>query len=139
MLFAAVGAADLLNSTAISLIITQIIDFFFSAIMALVIMGFGLYIANLVQKIVTSAAGTNGRFLGSAVRLIIIIFTVAMALGQLGLAENIVNLAFGITLAAIAFAAALAFGLGSRDIAGREVDQILSNWRASQPDEVEAE
>ncbi|MBE2220835.1 MAG: mechanosensitive ion channel [Anaerolineae bacterium] len=139
ILFAAVGASDLLQSQAISLIMTQIIDFFFSAVLALVIMGIGLYIANLVQKIVKSAAGANGRFLGSVARLIIIILAAAMALGQLGLAENIVNMAFGITLAAVAIAAALAFGLGSREIAGREVDQLLSNWRAGQVVEVKAE
>lgn len=138
LLFAAVGAADLLNSSAISLIMTQIIDFFFSAVLALIIMGVGLYIANLIQRIVQSAAGANGRFLGTAARIVIIILAAAMALDQLGLAENIVNLAFGISLAAIAFAAALAFGLGSRDIAGREVDQILTNWRTGQSAEIEA-
>lgn len=139
LLFAAVGAADLLQSQAISLIMTQIIDFFFSAVLALIIMGVGLYIANLVQMIVRSAAGANGRFLGSAARVVIIILAAAMALGQLGLAENIVNMAFGISLAAIAFAAALAFGLGSRDIAGREVDKLLTDWRTGQLSEGEAD
>jgi len=35
----------------------------------------------------------------------------------MGLADNIVNMAFGFTLGSIAIAAALAFGLGGRDAA----------------------
>jgi hypothetical protein len=49
-----------------------------------------------------------------------------MALRQTGLADDIVNLAFGITLGAAAVAFALAFGLGGRDIAAR----TLEEWRA---------
>jgi hypothetical protein len=36
-----------------------------------------------------------------------------------------VNLAFGLSLGAIAFAAALAFGLGGREVAGRELDNMV--------------
>ncbi len=131
ILLAAVGAADLLNSPAISAILSQFVEFFFQIVLALIIIGVGLYFANLVRDVVESAAGSNGRFWGASARILIIVLTVAMALGQLGLAENIVNLAFGITLAAIAFAAALAFGLGSREVAGREVEQVLVDWRNS--------
>lgn len=129
ILLSAVGAADLLQSESISLIMTQIVDFFFRVILALIIVGLGLYFANLARDVATSAGGANGRFWGTTARLVIIVLAVAMALGQLGLASDIVNLAFGITLGAIAFAAALAFGLGSRDVAGREVEQALTNWR----------
>ena len=50
-----------------------------------------------------------------------------MALRQTGLADDIVNLAFGLTLGAAAVAFALAFGLGGRDVAER----TLEDWRAS--------
>jgi hypothetical protein len=55
----------------------------------------------------------------------------AMALRQMNIAEDIVNLAFGLTLGAIAVAAALAFGLGSRQIAAREVDKVLTEFRST--------
>jgi len=45
-----------------------------------------------------------------------------MALQQIGIASEIVNLAFGLLLGAIAVA--VAFGLGSRDIAG----QVRECW-----------
>ena len=40
-----------------------------------------------------------------------------MALREMGLANEIITLAFGLLLGAIAVAAALAFGLGCRDLA----------------------
>ena len=40
----------------------------------------------------------------------------------MGLADNIVNLAFGLTLGAVAVAAALAFGFGGRDAAKTVAD-----------------
>jgi hypothetical protein len=47
-----------------------------------------------------------------------------MALREMGLANEIINLAFGLLLGGIALAAALAFGLGGREVAGRE----LKDW-----------
>jgi hypothetical protein len=52
-----------------------------------------------------------------------------MALQQIGVAPDIVNLAFGLLLGAIAVAIALAFGLGSRDIAREQVQQWLESFK----------
>jgi hypothetical protein len=45
----------------------------------------------------------------------------------MGVASNIIAIAFGAVLGAIAVAAALAFGLGGREIAG----QVLEDWMKS--------
>jgi hypothetical protein len=55
-----------------------------------------------------------------------------MALRQMGLAEDIVNLAFGLMLGAVAVAAAIAFGLGGREVAGRELERFIEGRRAAQ-------
>ena len=47
----------------------------------------------------------------------------AMGLRQMGLADNIVNMAFGFTLGSVAVAVALAFGLGGRDAAKAVADK----------------
>lgn len=53
-----------------------------------------------------------------------------MGLRQIGIAPDIVNMAtFGLLLGAIAVSVALAFGLGSRDVAGREVEGWLKKLR----------
>ncbi len=59
------------------------------------------------------------RVLPAAVRAGIIAVGSFMALRELRIAPEIVNAAFMFTLAAAAVAAALAFGLGARDVAGR--------------------
>ena len=43
----------------------------------------------------------------------------------MGLADDIINLAFGLILGAIAVAFALAFGLGGREQAGQVVQRLL--------------
>ena len=62
-------------------------------------------------------------------RVAIIVFSSALALRQTGIAQDIVNLAFGILLGAIAIAAALTFGLGGRDVAAKEIERWLNSIR----------
>jgi hypothetical protein len=97
--------------------------------LALIILGIGIYLANLARSVVLSAGGENAAFMASVARVAILVLAGAMALRQLGIADDIVNLAFGILLGALAIAAALAFGLGSRDVAGREVERFVSSLR----------
>jgi len=51
-----------------------------------------------------------------------------MGLKAMGLADNIVNMAFGFTLGAVAVAAALAFGFGGRDAAKRIADNLANKF-----------
>jgi hypothetical protein len=94
-----------------------------------VILGIGLYLANVARNVVLGTAGDQAKLLSQAAWLAIVILTVAMGLRQMGIANDIVNLAFGLLLGAIAVAVALAFGLGSREIAAREVESVLKRWR----------
>jgi len=61
--------------------------------------------------------------LASIARIAILGLVLAMGLKAMGLADNIVNMAFGFTLGAVAIAAALAFGLGGRDAAKTVTDK----------------
>ena len=56
-------------------------------------------------------------------RVAILGLVIAMGLRAMGIADDIVNLAFGLVLGAVAVATALAFGLGGRDAAGRVADR----------------
>ena len=47
-----------------------------------------------------------------------LVFAFTMAVHQLGVAEDFVLMSFGLLFGALCLAAALAFGLGSRDVAG---------------------
>lgn len=65
---------------------------------------------------------TERPFLANVAKAAIVIFALAIALRNLGIANEIVTLAFGLLLGSIAIAAAIAFGIGSKEVAGREVD-----------------
>ena len=130
MLFAAISAAELLGSASLSAILTAFIGFLGQLVMALIIFAIGLYLANLTRNIILSAGGESARFGATVARVAILVLAGAMGLRQLGVADDIVNMAFGIMLGALGVAAALAFGLGSREVAGREVEKLLDSVRA---------
>jgi hypothetical protein len=52
-----------------------------------------------------------------------------MGLRAMGIADDIVNLAFMLTFGAVAVAGALSFGLGGREAAGRQMEYWLSKLR----------
>jgi len=66
-------------------------------------------------------------------RIAIIVLTTAMALRQMGLADDIVNLAFGLTLGALAIAFALALGLGGREIASTGLRTLVDSMKSKRP------
>ena len=129
MLFAAIEAADLIGFAGLSDLISQLTEFVGHVALGLVIFGLGLYLANLAAGIVLARAGEGGGLLSTAVRTAILILAAAMALRQMGLANEIINIAFGLLLGAVAVAIALAFGLGARDIAAKEVERWLEAMR----------
>jgi hypothetical protein len=130
MLFASVEAARLLGFGALADLLAQFIQLGGQIILGLIVFGIGLYLANLAANMIESSGATNARLLAWAARVAILVLSGAMALRQMGIANEIVNLAFGLLLGAIAVAAALAFGFGGRDIAGRELEQWVQRLKA---------
>jgi len=101
--------------------------FIWQVVLGLVIFGIGLWLGNLAGKAIETGVSVNAKLLATVARVAIWVLAGTMALNQMGLGSEIVNLAFGLTLGGIAIAVALAFGLGGRELAGRE----LEKWRAT--------
>lgn len=129
MLFATIEAVDLLGFVIVANLIANFLTFAGQIVLGGVIFGLGLYLANLARSVILSTAGAEAIWLSQAARFAIIVLTTAMGLRQMGIAPDIVNLAFGILLGAIGVSVALAFGLGSRDVAAREVEGWLNRLR----------
>jgi len=119
--FAVMEAAEVLNFQMLSNLSSQFIAFAFRVILAVVILGAGILIGNWVKRL-TQGAAKERPFIANLAKAAIVVFALAIALRSLGIADEIVTLAFGLLLGSIAVAAAIAFGIGSKDIAGREVD-----------------
>ena len=125
VLFGAVTATEILQLDQLTLIVRAIMEIAAQVLIGVLIFGIGVYIANLAFRLIKSSSGSSSNMLAQAARVAILAFVGAMALGQMGVAPNIVNLAFGLLLGAIAIAIAIAFGLGGREVAGKQ----LEDWR----------
>ena len=72
-------------------------------------------------------------YVAAIARFGILGIVIAMGLRAMGVADDIVDLAFGLTLGSVAVAVALSFGLGGREAAGRQMGHWLSSLRGSSP------
>ena len=96
----------------------------FSAILILVI---GYVTAGFLSRTVLIALVNNGyhyaKLLAEAVRLLLVVLILAMALEQLAIAPNIVVAAFSIIFGGIVIALAIAFGVGGIEAARRIIEK----------------
>ncbi|MGD8478306.1 MAG: mechanosensitive ion channel, partial [Burkholderiales bacterium] len=129
MLFATVEAANRLGFAQVRDLVSAFIEFGGDILLGGVIFVVGYWLANLAFKAITRASGAESSGLGHVARLAIIGLVIAMGLRAMGIADDIVNLAFGLTLGAVAIAFALSFGLGGREAAGRQMEHWLSKLR----------
>ncbi|MBW4540445.1 MAG: mechanosensitive ion channel [Myxacorys chilensis ATA2-1-KO14] len=129
MLFATVAATNILNIPALTAIVSGLLLVFGRILVGLVVFAVGLYLANLAYSLITSSGSRQSRILGQTARVAIIGLVSAMALQQMGIATNIVNLAFGLLLGAIAVAIAISFGLGGRDVASEQLREWLKDFK----------
>lgn len=136
MLFATVAAVDVLQIQALTAIVTGILIIAGRILVGLVIFAIGLYLANLAYNLIISSGSRQARTLAQIARIAIIALVIPMALQQMGIAGNIVELAFGLLLGAIAVAIALAFGLGARDIAAAQVREWLDSFKQDRPPDI---
>ena len=125
MLFATVEAGNQLGFHRFSDMIGTFVEFAGDVLLGSAILIIGFMLANVAYEAITRASGeARGTMLARIARLAILGIVLAMGLRAMGIADDIVNLAFGLTLGAVAVAVALAFGLGGREAAGR----LASRW-----------
>lgn len=127
-LIALVVAFDALGLTAVSDVLRSLLLWLPNLVVALVVLVIGGLAANALANVVRGATSKaqlgNPNFLANVARIAIWAFAVIVAVNQIGVAESLVNTLFMGTVAALALAIGLAFGLGGRDTAG----QIVHNW-----------
>lgn len=123
MLFAVVEAGNQLGFQRFSDLILTFIEFAGDVLLGSVILIIGFMLANAAYEAISRASGSPTP-LARVARFAILGIVLAMGLRAMGIADDIVNLAFGLTLGAIAVAVALAFGLGGREAAAR----LASRW-----------
>lgn len=129
MLFATVEAASQLGFAQVSGVVTTFITFGGDVLLGSVILVIGFWLANVAYAAIDDASGPNSKGLARIARFAILALVLAMGLRAMGIADDIINLAFGLTLGAVAVAVALSFGLGGREAAGRLMNHWLSKFQ----------
>lgn len=127
MLIVLVTAVNALGLEVASQLLNQILLYIPNIIVAVVVVVVGLYAANFVAALVRTAAAnagiTEAGLIAALSRYALIIFTFAIALNQLRIGQEIVANGFLVLLGAAALGAALAFGLGARDLVGKYLNE----------------
>jgi hypothetical protein len=117
ILFAVMQAMPMIGFGLMGDLMARFLVFASHLLMGLVIFGLGIYIAKLVADTIRDSGIARADLLATIGRVAILVLAGAMALQQTGLATEIVQLAFGSILGAMAVAAAVAFGIGGKDVA----------------------
>ncbi len=123
MLFAVAEAFRLLGFAVMTDISRMILLIGGRALFALFIAAAGIFIANLAADLIRSSGAAKARLMALIARIAILVLVTALSLEQIGLSGEIINLAFGLILGAVAVALAIAFGLGGREAAARQLEQ----------------
>src|ERR671939_166145 len=108
-------AADALGISQVSVVLAQLIAYIPNIIAAILILILAALLANFISGIVRGATGSD--ILASIAQYAIIVYAVFAALTQLGIAVQLTANTFLILLGAVALAAAIAFGIGGREVA----------------------
>jgi hypothetical protein len=123
-------AAEQLGMPQVSQIINQILGFVPNIVVALIILGVGAFVGQLLSGLTRGAASEarigNPALLGKVTYGAVMAFAIIAALNELNVAPVVVNTLYIGLVGAVALALGLAFGLGGRDTAAR----LTERWAA---------
>lgn len=135
VLFAVIEALSLLDMELLAAMVTEFTIFAGNVLLGVLIFIVGYYLAGLAADLIRSSDVKNEDLLATLAKGAILVLATVMALRQAGLAEDVILLTFGLLLGAAAVAAAIAFGIGGRDIAKQYVERWTqkAETRSSSP------
>ena len=123
-----ITGTEQLGMTSLNDILANLYQISGQILFGIIILAVGAYMSNLVGNMVTKSESS---WMAPIAKFAVIGIFLAFALHTMGIAESIVNLAFGLTLGAAATAFALAFGLGGREVAGRQLERFFDEKGAA--------
>jgi Conserved TM helix len=141
IVLASIAALGALNLTPINQFAQSLLAYVPHLVTAAVILLAGYFLSNFVSQAVLIAAVNAGlppaRLIAACSRWGLQVLAGAMALEQLGIAQHIVVVGFGITWGGIVLAGAIAFGLGAADLAKEFMERrMVSRTKSSKVDDL---
>jgi len=111
-------------------LVSRLFVFLPQLLAALVILVLGYVVGVFLQRATLLASVNAGlpraRVLASTVQTLVLLFTVAMALEQVGIGRSIVLATFSVAFGSVGLAAAFAFGYAARDFARSVLERHLT-------------
>lgn len=129
VLFASVEAARLLGFAAMAAMLGEVLELASRVLFGAVIIALGILLANILAAAARREGKPSSEIISTLVRWGVIALATAVGLRFMGLANDIIVLAFGLILGSVAVAVAIAFGIGGRDAAKR----LLDRWSNPTP------
>ncbi len=126
VLFGITTAVEKLEFAKLSEVLYTITNYSGKILFGLVILAIGNWISTVAAN--NFSKNENNNFVTSIIRIAILSIFLAIGLKTMGIADEIINLAFGITLGTVALTVVLSFGLGGREAAGKQMDKILTKF-----------
>jgi hypothetical protein len=127
-----VFAAHAIGLESLPQLLTELVSYIPSVLVAILIVIIGIVLGGFVGGLIMASAGSmhGGPTLARVGRGGVTVLAVFMALQELGVATELVTTAFAILFGAVAFALALSFGLGNRELAGEVTRAWYERYRA---------
>lgn len=116
-------AVKLLDLEVVSSLFAQVGSFVGPVLTGVVILAAGLWLANLARNAVKSSGMANADSVSGMAFTGVMVMTSVIALKQMQIGGEIVDLGVGLALGGVALALGLAFGLGGRDAAAKFLDK----------------
>jgi MFS family permease len=122
-----ISVLDIMALIGVSTFLDKILLYLPSVIGAIIILILGIFVSAFVATVIRAATANVGvaqaALLAKIAQIAIIVFTVVIALDELKIGTVLVS-AMNIVLATVGLALGLAFGLGSKDVAGK----LMAEW-----------
>ena len=122
------ASSDILRLTAVSDALRGLLEYIPNVIVAALILLATVLLANFLHRVTKSAATgaklESASFVALIVRWAVFVFGFMAAVSQLGVAQDIINIAMSGMVAMLALAGGLAFGLGGKGFAEEVLERL---------------
>ena len=126
VLFFSVEAINALKLEVLTNIGASIISYIPNILVAIIVLGLGLIGGSMLATAIKNNLGSD--LLAKLTQILLGVFSIFIALDQLKFGTEIVNKAFVLIVGGLSIAFAIAFGLGGRDFAAKQLEKLDSKF-----------
>jgi hypothetical protein len=123
-----VTSVNLLGLSTVTQVLNRVLGYLPQVFAAILILVSGIILAGFLEKVVKGSLGSvdlrSSRLMGKFTSYLIMVITTLAAISQLGIAQPFVGTLFIGFVSMLALALGLGFGLGSKDL----IKKVLENW-----------